>query len=73
MSNQKPGGLFGWFLVSRFWFLVEKQVFTAETTRNKKPETRNRSHQFVRIYMIVLVQQGLSGHFVHVSGHELDV
>ncbi|MBX2821297.1 MAG: T9SS type A sorting domain-containing protein [Rhodothermaceae bacterium] len=55
MCNQiNPDGLFGWFLVSRFWFLVEKQVFTLETTRNKKPETRNRSHQFARIYVIAL-------------------
>ena len=69
MCNQiNPYGLFGWFLVSRLLiynqldghthlrvlFLVEKQVFTLETTRNKKPEIRNRSHQFARIYVIAL-------------------
>ena len=29
------------FLVSCFWFLVGKQAFAVETTRNQKRETRN--------------------------------
>jgi len=55
MYNQiNPDGLFGWFLVSRFSFLVVSRVNTCFSTRNKKQETRNRSHQFVRIYVIAL-------------------
>gem|GEM_PF-609134 len=56
MYNQiNPAGLSGWFRVSGFAFRVKKRPFDKKTTRNSKPETRNRSHQFVRIYAIVFI------------------
>ena len=39
----------GWFLVSCFSFLVEKQVFTVETTRNL-------SNESIKIHLIVLIE-----------------
>ena len=48
-----PDGLFGWFRVSGFGFRVKKRSLDLQATRNTKHETRNRSDQFVRIYMIV--------------------